>query len=112
LLEKPPPKRGNGVVVWMFVCRDEAERHQVVCCPLQRAARKHPGCVALGEVWLSPIRAAAEVAIDVFAEKYGAKYPKAVECLTKDRQPLPAFYDFPAEHGIICAPLTRTKACS
>src|SRR6266853_6263984 len=30
--------------------------------------------------------------------KYGAKYPKAVECLTKDRQPLLAFYDFPAEH--------------
>jgi transposase-like protein len=52
----------------------------------------------LREVWLSPNRAAAEVAIDVFAEKYGAKYPKAVECLTKDRQPLLAFYDFPAEH--------------
>ena len=52
----------------------------------------------LREVWLSPNRAAAEVAIGVFAEKYGAKYPKAVECLTKDRQPLLAFYDFPAEH--------------
>ena len=52
----------------------------------------------LGEVWLSPNRAAAEAAIDVFTEKYGAKYPKAVECLTKDRQTLLAFYDFPAEH--------------
>ena len=52
----------------------------------------------LREVWLSPNRAAAETAIDVFAEKYGAKYPKAVECLTKDRQTLLAFYDFPAEH--------------
>jgi len=30
----------------------------------------------LREVWLSPNRAAAETAIDVSAEKYGAKYPR------------------------------------
>ena len=52
----------------------------------------------LREVYLAPNRASAEVAIDVFAEKYGAKYDKAVECLTKDRQTLLALYDFPAEH--------------
>ena len=39
-------------------------------------------------------------AIDVFAEKYGAKYEKAVACLTKDREALLAFFDFPAEHWI------------
>src|SRR5438309_3957714 len=33
-----------------------------------------------------------------FAEKYGAKYEKAVTCLTKDRDKLLTFYDFPAEH--------------
>jgi len=52
----------------------------------------------LREVYLAPNRASAEVAIDVFAEKYGAKYDKAVECLTKDRETMLAFYDFPAEH--------------
>jgi transposase-like protein len=52
----------------------------------------------LSEVHRAPNRAAAEVAIDVFAEKYGAKYGKAVECLTKDCEALLAFYDFPAEH--------------
>ena len=31
-------------------------------------------------------------------EDFEAKYPKAVECLTKDRDVLLAFYDFPAEH--------------
>lgn len=31
---------------------------------------------------------------------YGAKYPKATECLAKDRAALLAFYDFPAEHWI------------
>jgi putative transposase len=29
---------------------------------------------------------------------YQAKYPKAVHCLTKDRDVLLTFYDFPAEH--------------
>jgi putative transposase len=58
-----------------------------------------PGMKAdLREVYLAPSRAAAEVAIDVFAEKYGARYGKAVACLTKDRRALLAFYDFPAEH--------------
>jgi len=33
-----------------------------------------------------------------FAEKYGAKYEKAVACLTEDRDALLTFYDFPAEH--------------
>lgn len=54
--------------------------------------------IDLREIWSSPDRAAAEAAIDVFAEKYGAKYPKAVDCLTKDRRKMLAFYDFPAEH--------------
>lgn len=57
-----------------------------------------PMKVDLREIWRSPDRAAAEAAIDIFAEKYGAKYPKAVECLTKDRRQMLAFYDFPAEH--------------
>ena len=52
----------------------------------------------LREIYLAPNRASAEVAINVFAEKYGAKYDEAVECLTKDREALLALYEFPAEH--------------
>jgi len=52
----------------------------------------------LREVWTAPDRATAEVAIATFAEKYGAKYEQAVTCLTKDREALLTFYDFPAEH--------------
>jgi putative transposase len=52
----------------------------------------------LREIYGAPTRAAAEAAIDVFADKYGAKYEKAVTCLTKDREALLAFFDFPAEH--------------
>jgi hypothetical protein len=50
------------------------------------------------EIYGAPTRPAAEAAIDVFADKYGAKYHKAVTCLTKDRKALLAFFDFPAEH--------------
>jgi putative transposase len=52
----------------------------------------------LREFYGAPTRAAAEAAVDIFVEKYGAKYPRAAECLTKDRDALLAFYDFPAEH--------------
>src|ERR1700747_1044739 len=52
----------------------------------------------LREIYWAPNRAAAEAAIDVFAEKYRAKYGRAVECLVKDRDGLLALYDFPAEH--------------
>ena len=43
-------------------------------------------------------RQTAEAALDRFKNLYEKKFPKAVECLEKDRQVLLAFYDFPAEH--------------
>ena len=52
----------------------------------------------LREIWQAPDRTTAEAAIASFAEKYGAKYEKAVTCLVKDRDALLTFYDFPAEH--------------
>ncbi len=52
----------------------------------------------LREVWSAPDRATAEAAIKTFADKYGAKYGKAVSCLVKDQDALLTFYDFPAEH--------------
>ncbi len=53
---------------------------------------------ALHEIWMAESRAAAEQAFDHFLSSYEAKYPKATECLAKDREPLLTFYDFPAEH--------------
>ena len=52
----------------------------------------------LREIWMAPDHASAEAAMATFEKKYAAKYAKAVECLTKDREALVAFYDFPAEH--------------
>jgi transposase-like protein len=53
---------------------------------------------ALQDIWMAETKKDALVALDVFVETYGIKYEKAVECLTKDRDTLLAFYDFPAEH--------------
>ena len=47
---------------------------------------------------MAQTRTDAEAALDAFIETYGIKYEKAVACLTKDRETLLAFYDFPAEH--------------
>ncbi|PRZ44834.1 mutator family transposase [Paraburkholderia fungorum] len=52
----------------------------------------------LAQIWNAATRAEALVAFERFVATYGAKYPKAVEKLTKDRNELLAFYDFPAEH--------------
>ncbi len=59
-----------------------------------RKVRENPDLSATQQ----PDRATAEAAITTFADKYGAKYAKAVTCLVKDRDALLTFYDFPAEH--------------
>jgi len=53
---------------------------------------------ALQEIWMAATKKDAFKAFDAFIETYGVKYEKAVDCLTKDREALLAFYDFPAEH--------------
>jgi len=52
----------------------------------------------LKDIWMAETRVNAEAAFDLFIEKYGVKYEKAIQCLAKDRDALLAFYDFPAEH--------------
>ena len=52
----------------------------------------------LHEIMEAPSRADAGRALEDFRREFGAKYPKAVAKLDKDRSELFAFYDFPAEH--------------
>jgi len=54
----------------------------------------------LHAIYLAPGRTEADKAFDLFLRTYEAKYPKATECLAKDRAELLAFYDFPAEHWL------------
>jgi putative transposase len=52
----------------------------------------------LDDIQHAGTRVGAEVALTVFSEKYGIKYPKGVGCLAKDKDAMLAFFDFPAEH--------------
>lgn len=52
----------------------------------------------LQDIWMAETQKHAEKAFDAFLTTHDAKYPKATECLRKDRDALLAFYDFPAEH--------------
>lgn len=55
---------------------------------------------ALHQIWMAGTRDDALRAYELFKKTYEAKFPKAVDCLVKDRDELLAFYNFPAEHWI------------
>ncbi len=62
---------------------------------IQAKAKQH-----IQDIWMAEAREDAETAFELFQNTYQAKYPKACECLEKDREQMLAFYDYPAEHWI------------
>jgi len=50
------------------------------------------------EMYLAETKEQALQAFETFRELYAEKYPKATQCLVKDKDVLFAFYDFPQEH--------------
>ena len=53
---------------------------------------------ALHQIWQAETQSDAHQAFDRFDQLFSAKYPKAVQCLQKDKDELLAFYEFPAMH--------------
>ncbi|MEX3583717.1 MAG: transposase [Burkholderia sp.] len=64
-------------------------------CPNRNTLREK---AARSAIWHAATRAEALVAFDQLVATDSAKHLKTVEKLTKDRNELLAFYDFPAEH--------------
>jgi len=62
---------------------------------LQPRAKSH-----LHEIMRSPDKATALAEVERFQEEYQDKYPKAVNCLTKDLETLFTFMNYPAAHWI------------
>jgi putative transposase len=60
---------------------------------LQSKAKSH-----LHQIWQADNKNEAERHFNSFVNVYESKYPKAAQCLEKDRSSLLTFYDFPAEH--------------
>jgi len=54
----------------------------------------------LHEIMRAPDRESALQDLAHFCEEFEARYPKAVEALTKDQDQLLTFFDFPAEHWL------------
>ena len=55
---------------------------------------------AIKEITQAENKREAEKAVEAFAEEFGAKWPKAVEEITKEKEVLLTFYDYPAEHWV------------
>jgi len=52
------------------------------------------------EMYMAATKESALKAYEHFIQTFEPKYPKAVECLRKDKEDLFTFYDFPATHWI------------
>lgn len=52
----------------------------------------------LQDIWMAESKESALKAYDLFSKNYKDKYQKAVKCLTKDKEEMLAFYQFPAAH--------------
>jgi len=53
---------------------------------------------SLQDMYYASSKQQASAVMDRFAETYGAEYPRAVECLLKDRDVLLTYYSYPREH--------------
>jgi len=53
---------------------------------------------ALHNIWQAETREKAYQAFDNCIERFSPKYPKAMQCLVKDKDSMLAFYDYPAEN--------------
>ncbi|MBU0910622.1 MAG: IS256 family transposase, partial [Proteobacteria bacterium] len=53
---------------------------------------------SLHQIWMAPTKEDACKAFGAAISIYSDKYPKAMQCLLKDKDQMLAFYDFPAAH--------------
>jgi putative transposase len=103
----PEVATGDGALSFWAAMRDAYPKSQHQRCWVHKTANvldKLPRSLQskakadLHEIWMSETRVNAYKAFDHFVNSYCAKYPKATECLLKDKEALLTFYDFPAEH--------------
>lgn len=125
---------GDGALgLWKAVAKKWPTTATQRCCVHKTAnvLNKVPKAIqpkikdALQDIWMADTRQAAYSAFDNCLRRFEAKYPKAMECLEKDKEQMLAFYDFPAEHwthirttnpiesvfATVRLRTTRTKSC-
>ena len=109
LKEMPKLAIGDGALGFWAALEEIAPETRQQRCWVHKTANildKLPKKVQPGakrqthEMYMAPTRDDAIKAYEKFLAVYEAKYPKACECLRKDREVLFTFYDFPAEHWV------------
>lgn len=90
----------NEVIPWLYLRGISTGQFQEALEALvgPDATRSLQAKADLQEIWMAETKGKALKAFDTFIARYEAKYPGAVKCLTKDKDVLLTFYDFPAEH--------------
>ena len=98
---------GDGALGFWKAIRKVFSQTRSQCCWVHKTADilnklpKHSQAKAkqyIHDIWMAETRENAEEAFDLFIKTYKLKYPKAAQCLEKDREELLAFYHFPADH--------------
>lgn len=98
---------GDGALGFWAAVRDVWPETQAQRCWVHRIANvldKLPKRVqpkakkALHQIMNAETRQAAQEAVEDFASEYGDRFPKALASLTRDRDKLLTFFDFPARH--------------
>jgi transposase-like protein len=107
LKEGPKLAAGDGALGFWSALRDVFPETKEQRCWVHKTANildKMPKKVQgkaksmIHEMYMSPTKSDAFEVYDLFLLDYKAKYPKACECLEKDKESLFNFYNFPAEH--------------
>jgi transposase-like protein len=107
LVAGPELATGDGSMVFWSALEKEFPKTQFQRCWVHKTANilnKLPKAMQfrakskLHNMYMAPGKEQAEEAYKEFLATYEARYPKAVECLTKDKERLFTFYNFPAEH--------------
>ncbi len=105
--DMPALATGDGALGFWAALREELPATREQRCWVHKTANvldKLPKRVQphakklLHEMYLAPTKKEAMESYDQFLSVYEARYPKACECLDKDKDVLFTFYDFPAQH--------------
>ena len=109
LSEGPRLAIGDGALGFWAAIRETYPETQEQRCWVHKTANildKMPKSVQpkakerIHDIYLAPTRQQALVSYNSFFSLYGKKFPEACECLSKDKDVLFSFYDFPAEHWV------------
>ncbi len=109
-LSKPPSLAiGDGALGFWAAIEEvfPSTRHQRcwvhktanVLDKMGKASQEHAKKL-IHDMYMAPTKEDGISSFETFIRLYEAKYPKACECLLKDKERLFTFYDYPAEHWV------------